>query len=55
MPVQDVVFGQNPNQTWHAFRYTDRLGWDRDDVMDAILADLEPRLPLAFPPPRNAL
>jgi hypothetical protein len=51
---QRIVFGQNPNQTRHAFRYTDRLGFDRDIVMEAIVADLQPNLPLRTPPPRNA-
>jgi hypothetical protein len=52
--VQEVVFGQNPNQIWHAFRRTDRLGLDRTAVMEAILADLAPFLPLPYPPPGNA-
>jgi hypothetical protein len=52
--VQEVVFGQNPNQTWHAFRRVDRVGLGRSAVMNAILADLTSRLPLPFPPPNNA-
>jgi hypothetical protein len=51
---QEVVFGQNASQTYHAFRYTDALGLDRDEVMDAIGADLRPHLPLPFPAPDNA-
>lgn len=51
--VQEIVFGQHANQVWHAFRRTDRLGLSRAAVMAAIRADLEPRLPLPFPPPNN--
>jgi len=52
--AQRIVFGQNPNQAHHAFRYTDALGLARNDVMGAIRADLGPRLPWPAPPPRNA-
>jgi hypothetical protein len=52
---QRVVFGQNPNQERHAFRYTDALGLDRDVVMEAILAELQPRLPLHPQSPGKAL
>lgn len=51
---QRVIFGENANQTWHVFRRTDRLGLDRNVVMNAILDDLVPRLPLPFPPANNA-
>ena len=49
-----VVFGRNPNQTHHTFRYTDALGLDRSNVMDAIRRDLQPHLPLPVPPPNDA-
>lgn len=52
--AQEIVFGQNPNQMHHAFRYIDALGLDRDEVTEAIRADLGPRLPLPVPPPTNA-
>jgi hypothetical protein len=52
--VQDVVFAQGRNQVRHAFRYTDRLGLGRAVVMDAVLADLSPNLPLPSPPPDNS-
>jgi hypothetical protein len=51
--LQEVVFGQNPNQTYHAFRYTDALGLDRASVMETVLKDLEPDLPLQWPPVGN--
>jgi hypothetical protein len=51
---QGIVFGQNRNQTHHTFRYTDALGLDRGNVMDAIREDLQPNLPLQTPPPNNA-
>jgi hypothetical protein len=47
--LQRVVFGQNPNQTYHVFRYTDALGLDRRVVMAAVLEDLAPELPLRQP------
>ena len=50
----EIVFGQNANQNNHAFRYTDALGLDRGVVIEAIRADLRPRLPLPIPPPNNA-
>ena len=50
---QRIVFGQNANQVSHAFRHTDRLGLDRAEVMDAIVRDLRPYLPLPVPPPRD--
>ena len=50
---QVIVFGQNPNQTHHAFRHTDALGLDRDQVMEAIRVDLQPHLLLRFPMPDN--
>lgn len=49
-----VVFGRNPNQTDHTFRYTDALGLDRDNVTDAIRRNLQPHLPLPVPPPNDA-
>ena len=52
--AQDIVFGQNLNQIDHAFRYTDALGLERANVMDAIRGDLQPHLPLQTPPPDNA-
>jgi hypothetical protein len=52
--LQEIVFGQNPNQTRHAFRYTDIRGLDRDIVIEAVLADLRSNLPLRTSPPRNA-
>jgi len=52
--AQAIVFGHNPNQVYHAFRYTDALGLDQRDVIDAIIADLQPNLPLPVPPPDNA-
>lgn len=52
--AQRIVFGQNPNQAHHAFRYTDALGLGRNEVIEAVRADLEPRLPWPAPPPRNA-
>jgi hypothetical protein len=53
MEGQRIVFGQNPNRTYHAFRYTDILGLDRNAVMEAVCADLQPLLPLLFPSPDN--
>jgi hypothetical protein len=51
---QEIVFGQNANQTYHTFRYTDALALDRDAVIEAIRADLDMHLPLPVPPPNNA-
>jgi hypothetical protein len=51
---QEIVFGQNTNQTYHTFRYTDALGLDRDGVIEAIRADLDANSPLPVPPPNNA-
>jgi hypothetical protein len=53
MGRQLVVFGQDANQVSHAFRHTDKLGLDRAEVMDAIMLDLRPYLPLPVPPPRD--
>lgn len=50
---QLVVFGQTANQVSHAFRHTDRLGLDRVEIMEAIIRDLRPYLPLPVPPPRD--
>ncbi len=47
---QDVVFGQDANQASHTFRHTDDLGLGREEVMDAIRADLQPYLPLVMRP-----
>jgi hypothetical protein len=44
--LQRIVFGQNPNQIHHAFRYIDAMGLDRGAVMTAVLEDLAPELPL---------
>ena len=52
-PAQ-IVFGRNPNQTRHAFRYTDALGLDRQEVVETISENLRPNLPLPVPPPDNA-
>jgi filamentous hemagglutinin len=52
---QQVVFGQNPNQAYHAFRRTDAVGLDRNAVMQTVQADLGPALPLPFPAPGNAV
>ncbi|HYU14410.1 MAG TPA: hypothetical protein VEK82_17675 [Stellaceae bacterium] len=43
---QEVVFGQDTNQISHTFRHTDKLGLDRTEIIEAITADLAPRLPL---------
>jgi hypothetical protein len=51
--LQEVVFGQDANQAYHAFRYADALGLDRDAVREAVLTDLAPHLPLEQPPPSN--
>jgi hypothetical protein len=52
--AQQIVFGQNPNQSDHAFRYIDAMALERREVIAAILADLQSNLPLAFPAPNNA-
>ena len=36
-----VQFGNNPNQTYHAFRHTDELGLSRSQVQSAILTHFE--------------
>lgn len=36
---QLIVFGQNENQTYHAFRHIDELGLSRDVVSQAIVTD----------------
>jgi len=51
---QEIVFGQNPNQEYHAFRYTDALGLNRNEVIEVIRGNLQPLLPLPVPAPRNA-
>jgi hypothetical protein len=50
----EIVFGQNLDQTDHTFRHTDALGLDRGEVMDAIRNDLRQYLPLQSPAPDNA-
>ena len=52
--AQEIVFGCNPNQVYHAFRYTDALGLDRNEVIETVMGDLRPNLPLPVPPPNNA-
>ena len=52
--TQEVVFGQNPNQTRHAFRYTDALRLRRGTVMESVLQHLQPNLPLPEPAVNNA-
>ena len=52
--AQEIVFGCNPNQVYHAFRYTDAFGLDRHDVIETIIEDLRPNLPLPVPPMNNA-
>jgi hypothetical protein len=54
MSSQAIVFGQNPNQVRHTFRYTDGLGLDRVMIMETILADIYPSLPLPVPAPDNS-
>ena len=49
MSAPNIVFGRNPNQTYHTFRYADALGLDRGDVMAVIMRELEPHLPLQPP------
>ena len=39
---QEIVFGQNPDQEYHAFRYTDALGLNRNEVIEVIRGDLQP-------------
>ena len=46
---QRVVFGVTAQATTHAFRHVDRLGLERDAIMQAIIVDLEPHLPLPVP------
>jgi hypothetical protein len=41
-----VRFGANINQVRHTFRHVDRLGLDRNEVSDAIRADLARREPV---------
>jgi hypothetical protein len=43
---QRIVFGTTINATEHAFRHIDACGLNRNQVMQAILSDLESRLPL---------
>ena len=50
---QEIAFGQNSNQEYHAFRYTDALGLNRNEVIETIRGDLQPLLPLPAPAPRN--
>ena len=45
-PDQRIVFGQDDNQIYHAFRHIDELGLNHPDVEDAIRNDLQQRLPL---------
>ena len=35
-----IQFGSNENQSYHTFRHTDDLGLNRQDVEDAVLADI---------------
>jgi hypothetical protein len=51
----DIVFGQDANQASHTFRHTDGPGLHREEVIDAISADIRPYLPLAMRPPGVAL
>jgi hypothetical protein len=51
--LQEIIFGQNANQIYHAFRHTDALGLSREDVVEAIRRDLERRLPFPVPPPKD--
>jgi hypothetical protein len=46
---QRILFGTNQQATGHAFRHIDALALDRTRVMQAIVDDLLPRLPLAMP------
>src|SRR3954452_19742059 len=48
-----LLAGCTTNQTYHAFRYTDVLGLDRNAAMEAVCADFQPLLPLLFPSPDN--
>ena len=43
------MFGTNRRASNHAFRHIDALGLRRTIVMQAIVDDLLPRLPLAVP------
>jgi hypothetical protein len=51
--LHEVVFGQNANQIYHAFRHTDALGLDRAEVAEAIRRDLERHLPFPVLPPED--
>jgi hypothetical protein len=46
---QRIVFGTNQQATDHAFRHSDALAFDRARVIQAIVDDLLPHLPLARP------
>ncbi len=46
---QRIVFGTNQQATDHAFRHIDALALDWARVMQAIVDDLLPHLPLAAP------
>jgi RHS repeat-associated protein len=44
---QTVVFGTNPQAFGHALRHVEAIGLNKSQIMQAIQADLQPRLPLA--------
>jgi len=46
---QRIVFGLTRNATTRAFRHVDAMGLDREEVMQAIVRDLEPHLPMQSP------
>lgn len=48
---QQIVFGTNPQGLEHALRHVEAIGLNRTQVMQAIQADLQTRLPL--PAPQN--
>ena len=51
MPIaapQRIAFGTTAQATAHAFRHVDRLRMDRQAIVQAIIADLTPHLPLAL-------
>jgi hypothetical protein len=43
LKIQVIRFGTNEDQIRHTFRHTDQLGLNRDDIAEAIRADLTRR------------
>lgn len=44
LPRNQIVFGQNANQTYHTYRHIDEIGLERAVVRKAIESDIKPKL-----------